>query len=286
MTSFLNTLHTANGERGYLVCGLDPVQSKIPTHLKGEWGFNPTMLIVQFLVPIIDAVAPYVTGFKPNYSFFIDFDDEDNCKFWGQEALVIICRYIRRKYPKHVLILDSKDGDIGASNNGYFRRAFDGYNAHAVTWNPYLGTAILSQLKSYPGRGVIVLGRTSNPEGTRFQRGTMQDGKQVYDHNIDQWLELWKARHPIGIVAGATHPEELRYIRKRVGAMPLLVPGVGTQGGSAIDAVRNGFGGTNGALMVNVSSGILYTSSGTDYAKESAGVAIEYAGDMRRVRRP
>jgi orotidine-5'-phosphate decarboxylase len=273
MVSFVHALAKANHERGFLLCGLDPVLEKMPSHLVDRWDFDKKHLIVCFLIPIIDAVAPYVAGFKPNLSFFIAFDDVQNCKFWGQEALWTICRYIRQKYPEHVLILDSKDGDIGDSNWGYFKRAFDGYDAHAMTWDPYLGPAMIDQLKRYPGRGIIALARTSNKDGTAFQTTVCEDKRPIYLHNVDQWVKLWKSRFQVGLVAGATHPDELETIRSTIGAMPLLIPGVGKQGGDLIEAAKRGQGGLSGNIMINQSSSYLYASGGTDFAEKAGEIA-------------
>lgn len=270
MASFVHALRRANQERGLLICGLDPVFDKIPRHLLRRWDVDYTQLIIWFMIPIIDAVAPYVAGFKPNYAFFAAFDDVKNGRLWGQEALRVICRYIRIHYPTHLLILDAKDGDIGASNTGYFVRAFDGYDAHAVTWSSYLGPAIMKQMAEYPGRGILALARTSNPEGSRLQNTICEDGRPLYMHVVDEWLALWKYGLQVGLVAGATYPEELSKIRRRIGAMPLLIPGVGKQGGDAVEAARRGCGGRYGNVMINQSSTFLYASDGKDFA-EAAG---------------
>jgi orotidine-5'-phosphate decarboxylase len=273
MVSFLAALRKANKERGLLICGLDPVLEKIPSHIVDCWSFDRKEILVNFLIPHIDAMAPFVAGFKPNYSFFIAYDDVKNCKFWGQEALWTVCQYIRRHYPDHLLILDTKDGDIGASNWGYFARAFDGYDAHAMTWDPYLGPALIEQMKHYPGRGIIALARTSNKEGTEFQTTPAKDGRPIYLHNVDQWVTLWNSRYPVGLVAGATHLEELAVIRKAVGSMPLLIPGVGKQGGDLLQAAELGYGGEHGNVLINQSSSYLYASEKKDFAEAAAEVA-------------
>lgn len=205
MAGFQYRLRNANKDRGLLMQGLDPVMKRIPSHIKTLWSFNLTQMLVAFLIPIIDANAPHVAGFKPNISFFLDFDDEKACKFYGQEALSIICQYIRRKYPNHLLVLDTKDGDIGASNDGYAKRAFIGYEADAVTWDPYLGVAMKDQAAKYPGKGFIALGRTSNSEGTALQNLALADGRRVFEATVDEWLKARKTGCQIGFVAGATH---------------------------------------------------------------------------------
>jgi orotidine-5'-phosphate decarboxylase len=277
---FSEALRRANRERGWLICGLDPVLERIPqhilaTHQDGNYHllFNAQQAIVDFLIPIIDSVSPYVAGFKPNLSFFIDFDDEASGCFWGQQALAAVCRHIKKNYPEHVLILDSKDGDIGASNDGYFKRA-SGYGAHAVTWNPYLGPATRDQMKKWPHLGLIVLARTSNKEGTILQTGKLTNGSPVYEEVLKEWRIVRMTGGQIGFVAGATHPDDLRKIRKYVGATPLLVPGVGKQGGDAGTVLKAGFGGRHGALMVNVSSDILYADSGKGFALEAKTKAM------------
>lgn len=271
MARFQYRLRVANKERGLLMQGLDPVLDKIPAHIKTVWSFNLTQMLLAFLIPIIDATAPHVAGFKPNISFFLAFDDEKSCKFYGQEAQSIICQYIRQKYPNHILVLDAKDGDIGASNDGYAKRAFVGYEADAVTWDPYLGVAMKGQALKYKGKGFIALGRTSNSEGTALQNLQLKDGRRVFEATVDEWLKARKEGCQIGFVAGATHPEELGAIRKRVGAALLLVPGVGAQQGDLMAVVNAGFCGTYGNMLINVSSGSLYASRGTDFAEAAAG---------------
>lgn len=280
MAKFTTVLRRANEDRGWIICGLDPVVGRIPQFLFAKWGHDRTMLIVMFLVPIIDAVAPYVAGFKPNLSFFLKFDDWQRGNFYGQKALVIICQYIRRNYPDHLLILDTKDGDIGASNDGYVQRAVD-IGAHAVTWDPYLGVTVARQMERYPDLGFIALARTSNSEGTSFQSAQLSDGRMTYENIVNAWHHLWLARRQVGLVVGATHPDELRTIRDMVGAMPLLVPGIGTQGGNAKQVRLAGYGGTQGALMANASSSVLYAGSGEDYAVKSQKVVCDMSVDMR-----
>lgn len=269
METFETRLSIANQKRGFLVQGLDPDISRLPEHIRKRWQFNRTMMLVHFLIAIIDATAPFVAGFKPNLSFFIDFDNEINLKFWGQETLAIICQYIRQNYPDHILILDAKDGDIGKSNNGYARRAFVGYGADAVTWNPYLGPAIETQLKAYPGKGFFPLGRTSNKEGTDLQNLQLVDGRKVFEATVDAWMLLREQGHCIGFVAGATHPLELQAIRKRVSTAPLLIPGVGEQGGDGPRVARAGYGGLHGNMLINISSASLYASDTADFHKDA-----------------
>lgn len=272
MTSFSTRARKAIQDRGFLIQGLDPVFERIPIHILERFGFNPTMVIAMFLLPIIDAVAPYVSGFKPNVSFFVAFDDYKNGRLWGQEALMTVCQYIRQNYPDHLLILDAKDGDIGKSNDGYAYRAFEGLDADAVTWDPYLGTTIGSQLDRYPGKGFIALGRTSNNEGTALQNLELTDGRKVFEATVDEWERLRRYGYNIGFVAGATHPEELKAIRRRVGAAYLLIPGVGTQGGDARTVTKAGFGGKYGNMGINVSSASLYANGDEQFAEAARDV--------------
>lgn len=281
MGAFLPALRKANKDRGFLICGLDPVFEKMPDHLKAKFKNIPLALLTEFLIPIIKTTAPYVAGFKPNLSFFLNFDRPEKEDFAGQIALSRICRYIRVFYPDHLLILDAKDGDIGDSNWGYFKRAFDGYDAHALTWDPYLGFTCQRQMLKYKGRGIIALARTSNQEGTAFQGVECEDGRPVFMQSIDQWHQWWKEGYHIGLVVGATHPEDIRYIRKNVDSMPLLIPGVGTQGGDLERVCAYGFGGKYGNMMINVSSAILYIEKGVDFAMASGSVAKGYAQMMQ-----
>lgn len=270
MIAFEMRVDNANEKRGFLVQGLDPDIERIPTCIRDKWEFNSTMLLVHFLIAIIDATAPFVAGWKPNISFFIDFDDEGNLKFWGQEALAIICQYIRKNYPDHILILDAKDGDIGKSNKGYAKRAFVGYGADAVTWDPYLGATISGQIEKYPGKGFIALGRTSNKEGAALQNLELVDGRRVFEATVDEWMNLKNAGHSIGFVAGATHPDELKAIRTRTGDAVLLIPGVGDQGGDGPTVAKSGFGGLHGRMLINISGASLYATNAPEFAVAAA----------------
>jgi orotidine-5'-phosphate decarboxylase len=173
--------------------------------------------------------------------------------------------------------LDAKRGDIGDTAKLYAREAFERYNAHAVTVNPYLGTDSLEPFFAHTGRGVIVLCRTSNAGSGTFQTQLI-DGAPLYEHVARRAASEWAQLGEVGLVVGATYPEELAKVRSLVGDMPLLVPGVGAQGGDAATVMRVGRASNGYGLIINSARAILYASSGEDFAEAAAGVAATTLG--------
>lgn len=220
---------------------------------------------------MVDATADVVCAFKPQIAYFASI---------GAEAeLETICAYIRDEYPDVLLILDAKRGDIGSTAEHYAREAFDRYRAHVVTVNPYLGTDSVEPFLRHPDGGAFVLCRTSNQGGDDFQ-SLITDGQPLYQHVARRVLDHWSKLGDCGLVVGVTYPDELREVRAMVGDLPLLVPGVGAQGGdiaaTTLGVDSNGFG-----MVVNSSRAILYASSGTDFAEAARAEAIATRDALR-----
>ncbi len=258
--SFLGKLNSRWAATGSMLCvGLDPDVARLPGAMKGR-----VDAIADFCIAIIDATAPHVCAFKPQIAYFAAV---------GAEAqLERVCAHIRSAHPDVPLILDAKRGDIGDTAKLYACEAFDRYGADAVTVNPYLGTDSLEPFLSTPGRGVIVLCRTSNAGSGTFQSQTI-DGRPLYEHVAQRAADEWSQMGEVGLVVGATYPDELARVRSIVGDMPLLVPGVGAQGGDAatvlsVGRASNGFG-----LIINSSRAVLYASSGDNFAAAAAEAA-------------
>jgi orotidine-5'-phosphate decarboxylase len=173
-----------------------------------------------------------------------------------------------------VLILDAKRGDIGDTAEMYAREAFDRYGADAVTVNPWLGTDSLEPFFARRDRGVFVLCRTSNPGSAELQAVRDTSGEALYETVARRAASDWSKRASVGLVVGATQPEELRRVREIVGDLPLLVPGVGAQGGDGAAVIRNGATRDGTGLVVNSSRAVLYASSGDDYASAARQVVI------------
>jgi orotidine-5'-phosphate decarboxylase len=252
---------------GSMLCvGLDPDPPRFPAVVRSS--------VFDFCRAIVDATADLVCAFKPQIAHFSAIAAEGD--------LERLCTYIRSEYPDVVLVLDAKRGDIGSTAEMYAREAFDRYGAHAVTVNPYLGTDSVEPFLRHPAGGVFVLCRTSNPGSGDFQNLSV-DGEPLYQHVARRVATEWNEIGDCGLVVGATYPDELREVREIVGDLPLLVPGVGAQGGDieaivAAGASTDGFG-----MVVNSSRAVLYASNGDDFA-DAARAEAERTRDALRAR--
>ena len=241
-----------------LCVGLDPDPARMPLPLDGA-----PDAIERFCRAIVDATADLVCAFKPQIAYFASQRAE--------VALEGICEYIRSTYPDITLILDAKRGDIGTTAEHYAREAFGRYGAHAVTVNPYLGTDSVEPYFAHGG-GVIALCRTSNPGGDDIQ-SLIVDGQPVYVHVARMVASRWSQLGECGLVVGATYPIELADLRGVAPDLPILVPGVGAQGGDAVAVVEHGADRHARGLIVSSSRAILYASSGADFAEAARAEA-------------
>jgi orotidine-5'-phosphate decarboxylase len=236
-----------------LCVGLDPDPSRFPEVVHGS--------VLEFCRAIVDATAPYVCAFKPQIAYFAAQAAEAD--------LEQLCEHIRSEHPDVLLVLDAKRGDIGSTAEQYAREAFDRYGAHAVTVNPYMGTDSVLPFLVHPQGGVFVLCRTSNPGGVDFQ-SLESAGEPLYVHIARRVADEWNEIGDCGLVVGATYPDELRHVRSVVGDLPLLVPGIGAQGGDVALTVSAGLDSTGFGMVINSSRSVLYASSGTDFAESAA----------------
>lgn len=253
MSDFIQQLARRWDASESLVCvGLDPEIERFPPQFADQ--ASP---IFQFNKAIIDATADLVCAYKPQFAHYAAYEAEDQ--------LERTIDYIHRNYPGIPVILDSKRGDVGNTAERYAIEAFERYHADAVTVNPYLGGDSLEPFLRYEDKGVIVLCRTSNPGA-----GDLQDleigGRRLFHTVADLAARRWNSRGNCLLVVGATYPRELAEVREIVGSMPLLVPGVGAQGGDVAQAVQNGQTATGTGLIISSSRGILYASSGEDFS--------------------
>jgi orotidine-5'-phosphate decarboxylase len=181
------------------------------------------------------------------------------------------------------VILDAKRGDIGATGEQYAREAFERFGADAVTLSPYMGADSIAPFTAYPGKGVILLCRTSNPGGDDLQNLRLEGGERLYERVARLAAGAWNANGQVGLVVGATYPAELARVRELAPSLPLLIPGVGAQGGDAAATVQAGWRGnvradgagpgTTGPIMVNSSRAVLYASACEDFAQSARRVA-------------
>ena len=264
--TFIDKLSAAWTANDSLLCvGLDPDIAKFPPQLKQQ-----PDAIYAFCKAIIDATADTACAFKPQIAYFAALRAEDQ--------LEAICDYLRKTCPQIPIVLDAKRGDIGATAEQYAREAYERYGADAVTVNPYMGFDSVAPYLEWKDRGVIILCRTSNPGGSDLQFLNV-DGKPVYQHVAQLVADKWNTNGQCGLVVGATFPNELAQVRRIVGDMPLLVPGIGAQGGDVEATVKAGRTAAGAGMMINSSRAILYAKpdeqAGEDFAKASRRVAIQ-----------
>ena len=262
--NFIDKLSAAWTANNSLLCvGLDPDLARFPAHLRSQ-----PDAIVSFCKAIIDATADLACSFKPQIAYF--------AALGAERQLEDICAYLRTAYPHIPLILDAKRGDIGATAKQYAREAYDRYGADAVTVNPYMGFDSVEPYMEWTERGVIVLCRTSNAGGSDLQF-LQVDGRPLYQHVAQLVADKWNRNGQCALVVGATFPEELAQVRAIVGDMPLLVPGVGAQGGDVEATVRAGKSAAGTGMMINSSRAILYAApqDGEDFAAAARRVALE-----------
>ena len=269
--SFVQKYQKRVQEQQTMLCvGLDPDISKFPPSIGGNGG-----AIYAFCREIVDATADLVCAFKPQIAYFASERAEDQL-----EQLI---DYIHQNYPDIPVILDAKRGDIGSTASHYAKEAFDRYQADAVTVNPYMGFDSLEPYLAYSDRWVFILCRTSNPGGSDLQFLPLQQEphQKLFEKVAELASKQWNTSGQVGLVVGATFPTEIEKVRSIVGdEMPLLIPGIGAQGGDTIATVKAGRC-TN--LLINSSRAILYASQDQDFATAARKVAIATRDSIRAV---
>ncbi|WP_211453254.1 orotidine-5'-phosphate decarboxylase [Collimonas antrihumi] len=273
--TFIEKLSAAWSANNSLLCvGLDPDIAKFPSHLQQQ-----PDAIFTFCKEIIDATAATACAFKPQIAYFSAIRAEDQ--------LEAICDYLRTNYPQIPIVMDAKRGDIGATAEQYAREAFERYGADAVTVSPYMGFDSVAPYLEWKDRGAIVLCRTSNAGGSDLQFLKV-DGVPLYQHVARLVAEKWNTNGQCGLVVGATFPQELAQVRSIIGDMPLLVPGVGAQGGDIQATVNAGKTANGMGMMINSSRAILYAkpdqATGEDFAQAARRVAEETRDAINRFR--
>ncbi|MGH8217883.1 MAG: orotidine-5'-phosphate decarboxylase [Steroidobacteraceae bacterium] len=254
---FRDRLEAAWARNDSLVCvGLDPQIERFPRAIAS--GASP---IFEFNKAIIEATADLVCAYKPQFAHYAAYGAE------GELERTI--DYIHQHHPGIPVVLDAKRGDVGHTAQRYAVEAFERYRADAVTVNPYLGFDSLEPYLAFEDRGTFVLCRTSNPGARDLQDLSIGGAaaRRLYQVVAQLAAARWNARGNCGLVVGATYPAELGDVRSIVGEMPLLVPGVGTQGGDVEQAIRLGRTSDGGGLLVSSSRAILYASSEGDFAE-------------------
>jgi orotidine-5'-phosphate decarboxylase len=273
MSGFITQLKSAWQRHDSLVCvGLDPELERFPQHIAAA----PSP-IFQFNKAIIDATHDLVCAFKPQFAHYAACEAEDQ--------LERTIEYIHRTCPDVPVILDAKRGDIGSTAQNYAIEAFDRYGADAVTANPYLGRDSVQPFVDRADRGVVLLCRTSNPGARDLQDLVVSStGQPLYRHVAMLVAREWNANGNCALVVGATYPRELAEVREIVGAMPLLVPGVGAQGGDVAAVVQNGKSAAGTGLIVSSSRAILYAGADGDFAAAARRATQVLRDEINRYR--
>jgi len=277
--SFTAQLAHAEAQHDSLLCvGLDPEPARFPGAWKGD-----AARIYDFCAAIVDATKDLVIAFKPQIAYFASHRAEDQ--------LERLMAHIRRVAPQVPVILDAKRGDIGSTAEQYAREAFVRYQADAVTLSPFMGFDSIEPYLHYDGKGLILLCRTSNAGGSDLQAQKLEGGERLYERIARLAAGAWNRNGQLGLVVGATFPAEIEQVRQLAPTLPLLIPGVGAQGGDAAATVRAGWRGslgadahTRGPIIVNSSRAILYASAGEDFASAARAVALATRRDLSSAR--
>ncbi len=269
--SFINTLADAWQRNQSLVCvGLDPEPARFPAAVRE----HPDA-IFSFCRAIVDATADLVCAFKPQIAHFAACGADD--------ALTRLIAHIHAAHPGVPVILDAKRGDIGSTAQNYAVEAFERYAADAVTVNPYLGRDSVQPFLDRADKGVIILCRTSNPGARDFQDLPV-GGRKLYQHVAETVACDWNANGNCALVVGATYPQEIADVRNHVGDMPLLIPGVGAQGGDVEAVVRSGKTADGTGLMISSSRAILYAGKDDDFADAARAATKHLRDEINRYR--
>jgi orotidine-5'-phosphate decarboxylase len=274
--TFIEQLRKAERINGSLLCvGLDPEPARFPAAMQGD-----ASKIYDFCAAIVDATADLVIAFKPQIAYFAAH---------GAEAqLERLMAHMRRTAPNVPVILDAKRGDIGSTAEQYAKEAFERYGADCVTLSPFMGFDSVQPYLKYHGKGAFLLCRTSNPGGDDLQNQRLADQAgqpTLFEHIASLVQGPWNLNGQLGLVVGATYPTEIERVRKVAPTVPLLIPGVGAQGGDAVATVKAGYRAANGEttapIVVNSSRAVLYASGGADFAQAARTAAIATRDQLR-----
>jgi orotidine-5'-phosphate decarboxylase len=253
-----------------LCVGLDPEPSKFPQRWRGD-----ADRIEDFCAGIVDATKDLVVAFKPQIAYF--------AAHRAESQLERLIAHIKHVAPDVPVILDAKRGDIGSTAEQYAREAFERYQADAVTLSPFMGFDSIEPYLRYPDKGAILLCRTSNAGGADLQSQILRSGELVYEHIARLAQGEWNRNGQLGLVVGATYPAEIERVRTIAPALPLLIPGIGAQGGDVQATVKAGWR-ADAPIVVNSSRAVLYASGGDDYASAAREVARHTRAQLNAAR--
>lgn len=236
----------------FLCVGLDPVVEKFPDRYQSQSSSTSAHQVLRFGYDVIDAVGRTAGFLKPNWAFFLQLGAD------GLAVLDELIDYAHRQYPDLAVILDCKVGDIGNTNAAYARCFFDWLGADAITMHGYLGQEANQPFLDYADKGFFVLCHTSNPGAGEFQRLQIDEDQRLYQQLAGRVQHHWNAHGNCGLVSGATYPDAIQSIRNHAPTLPLLVPGIGTQGGDLQAAVSAAKDSDGAGFIINSSSGVIF----------------------------
>lgn len=270
----------AKWDMGNFVCvGLDSDFKKIPGYIRTT---SVADTITTFNLEIVEATMDLVCAYKPNIAFY-EAEGRD-----GLEALSRTIKGIHSLAPNVPVILDAKRADIGNTNAGYVDATFKYLGADAITVHPYLGAEALQPFLDCADKGIIVLCRTSNKGAGEFQDKYISVvpgcNMPLYQYVARQVATSWNKNDNCLLVVGATYPEELAQVRKIVGDMPILIPGIGAQGGDVEKTVLAGKDSNGQGMIINSSRGIIYASSGPDFAEAARTETLKLHNSINQYR--
>jgi len=254
-------------KKSFLCVGLDADFNRIPRVL-----LDKDYPLFEFNKRIVDATAEFAVAYKPNLAFY------ESLGAAGWMSLEMTINYIREKYENIFLIADAKRGDIGNTSGMYANAFFRNLDFDAITLSPYMGRDSIQPYLEFRNKWSIILGLTSNRGAEDFQQLNI-GGKKLYEQVISI-SSKWGDSENMMYVVGATQSEQFKEIRKLIPNHFLLVPGVGTQGGSIEEVYKNGYNNQCG-LLVNVSRSIIYADVTSNFEESVRQRAFEYCDQMK-----
>ncbi len=267
-SKFVKKLENKWNENKFVSVGLDPIREKLPPHITKKYKTIDEQFF-QFNKTLIDETYDLVAAYKPQIAHY----EEQGLAGW--KALEKTINYLHKKHPDILTIIDAKRADIGSTNDSYAKAFFDNLGFDAITVNPYFGKEALRSFLNYENKGIIILVRTSNPGSGEFQDIKNKSGEPLYMSVAKNVSKTWNTNGNCAIVVGATYPKELASIRKAVGDIPILIPGIGAQGGDVEKTVRAGKNSKNQGMIIHSSRAIIFASNGTDFAIVARQKTIE-----------
>jgi orotidine-5'-phosphate decarboxylase len=274
--TFTEQLARAELAHDSMLCvGLDPDPARFPA----PWRGDPAR-IFDFCSAIVDATKDLVIAFKPQIAYF--------AAHRAEAQLERLIAHIHEQAPDVPVILDAKRGDIGSTAEQYAAEVFERYRADAVTLSPFMGFDSIAPYLAYEGKGAILLCRTSNEGGADLQGQRLADGELLFERVARLASSAWNRGGQLGLVVGATFPAEIERVRELAPTLPLLIPGIGAQGGDAAATVRAGWRHdgtrTTAPIIVSSSRAVLYASAGADFAAAARTAALAACGQLNAAR--